>query len=481
MRRRHIPTTLALVILTAWPAASDGKPRHSKRQSTARAPPSAKVSARPVVRAATPHALLRGPVTPLAGLVAEAIGRHPNLQHRRQLRAASAEVASRVGSLPDPILAASPSNFRTDVPSLSSSPMTGVVVGLSQKIPLPGKLRRRAAVARAAEQVALQEVLVRRAAIALQVRERYWSLHLAERTLAIIDLHVRIVDQLVGVVTARFGTGNSNQQDVLQAQVAHSRARAWLTEAEQGVITARRQLNSAAGRAPAASLGLTAAPPAPTAVVTGSAKTSVAERLLLKNNPRLGAAGARKLLAERALDEARYDRWPDLGVGLSYRFRGATPGDASDGADMVSGLVHVSLPVFLAQKQAARVRERGHQLAAAKAHVADTQLRVTTALRSLRDQLARLNRELALVKKELLPRADAALNASIADYQFAKVGFVAVLQNWQTKLDVELWHERLLVQRAINLARTRALTERQRERKPRPAHAPRASPQQESR
>jgi outer membrane protein TolC len=128
------------------------------------------------------------------------------------------------------------------------------------------------------------------------------------------------------------------------------------------------------------------------------------------------------------------------------------------GADMFVLTFGMTLPVWLGNKQNARVRETVELHAEAQEHVAAVELEALTQLQQRLDAIVRLEVELQLNDREILPEANQALDASITDYQFARVGFVSVLRNWQTELDSELEYLRLLTERAQLLAAVEYLT-----------------------
>lgn len=388
----------------------------------------------------------------LVTLVTEARRSHPTLVAARRNARAQHEVPARAGSLPDPTLLVSGSNLRIDDPSLSGSPMSGIVVGIQQGIPFPGKLGDREEVARSAAQVLDADVEATEVQIALGVEHAYWALFYAERALSLTKESERVLNTLANAVHARFAVGEAAQQDALQAEVAHSELRSLVQEQEQAVRVAQRKLNRTVGRAPTRPTPPTQAP---ANAIQAKREALVAE--LLTRNPALRTANRRVALAARQLEEARYDRLPDLGLGVSYRFRAEAPGDMSRGADMISATLSVSLPVFMGGKQQARVRESALKLQAAQATRDDLALEITTSLHSMIDQLERLDAELHLYDEELLPEADQALDASIEDYQVGRVEFVSVLQNWRTQLRLMVAQQRLIAERAQTRASIRAL------------------------
>ncbi len=318
------------------------------------------------------------PPLDLEALVVEALQAHPAVQAAESRAAAAAEVPSRVASPPDPWLSFMASNVRVDAPGLDTSPMTGLVLGVNQGLPFPGLLLRRKELAGAVEQLAMARVASTETMVALRVRDRYWALHFAERALAITEESGAVLDSLADVVTARFSVGQGAQQDALQVQVAEGRLRSMLEARREGLRTARRDLAAAVGREPSAPMGVTDAPPAPptrdpdgTLQAFGTA------------NPELGVARQEVARTDAAIREARSALAPTLGAGFQWRFRGVVPGDASNGADMVSAGLQISLPVWAATKQTAAVRERRAQNAAATAAEEDLRLALETELQLL--------------------------------------------------------------------------------------------------
>lgn len=388
----------------------------------------------------------------LEALVREAVGRHPELRGVRRSAAAARQVPSRAGSLPDPMVSIQARSFRVDRPRLGADPMTGIELGLSQDVPFPGKLARRSEVAQAEAQVADQEVRTVQSEVALRVRRAYWQLHLAEQTERITSDNEKVLSSIADIVTNRFTVGLLAQQDVYQAQVAHSRVRADLEERKQAVVSGRRALNRASGRAPNEDLAPTGPPPEPSSLDRQQLLRAVRER-----NPAVLLDRARALGGERTVAEAQRDRWPDLQLGASYMFRGVVQGDPMSGADMFSVSLGVSLPVWLGRKQNARVREARERLGAAEAAVEATLLDITTEVQTALDAIERISRQIALYVNDVLPKAGRALAASTADYQVGKTSLVSLLQNWQMLLDAQLDLERLRAERAVRLAELRAL------------------------
>ena len=390
----------------------------------------------------------------LEALIVEALQKHPELRRVREGASAAHEVPSQVRSLPDPVFRFAAENFRFDDPGLDTATMTGLVFGIVQPFPFPGKLPRQRDVAEARATVSDQEVELLEALVIERVQRSYWQLHFAERASRITRISGEVINTLTDVVHARFAVGEAAQQDALQAQVAYSRLRTDLQERQQAVRSARRTLNSAIGRPPDDQLPPTKAPDQSPRAVD---RVQLA-RIALGQSPFLEVARSKVDLQDKSVREASYDRAPDLQIGADYRLRGVVPGDLSQGADMFTVQFGMSLPIWARSKQKARIREQRYRLAEAHALEDSVVLEITTRLERLVDEVERLNAEIDLYQVELLPEADQALDASISDYQVARVGFVSVLQNWETELNLQIAHERLLANREERLAEVETLT-----------------------
>ncbi len=389
----------------------------------------------------------------LEALVQEARENHPDAKAAHFRSGAAAQIPSQRGSLPDPVLVSSLQNLRTDKLALGGHPMTGIVIGISQVLPFPGKLARREKVATSF----LQETEARASNVEenleLRVRRLYWQLHYAERANSVVSESEKIVNMLTNVVHARFAVGQGAQQDATQAQVAHSTLRSDLEARGQAIASARKALDNAIGRSHDGRLVKTAAFPARRPLL--SRKSLLASALA--NNPRLSVANAQIGVASSALVSARRERLPDFIVGAGYRARKSSRGDSSDGADMISVTVGITLPLWIGRKQNAKVRQESKQLFASRSQLASLRLEIESSVGQVADVVERLDTQLALYDTELLPQASLSVGASIGDYQVGKVGFVSVLQNWRTELQTKLDYEQLLLHRAQGLADLRWL------------------------
>ncbi len=395
----------------------------------------------------------------LSALVEEALQNHPSLSVTQHAAEAAARVPSQVGALPDPVIALNISNLRIDDPSLSSSPMSGVQLAVQQAVPFPGKLGRRRKVSEAGATTARTVNRLQEIAVIREVKVAYWDYTYAHAAETITRQNLSILDTLVNVANSRVAVGQGAQQDVLKAQVALGQLRDLLLIREQQTGTAVERLSIAVGREPGLPLPIsppTTAPPPPPSLELSSLLEELEE-----TNPQLQVRDSIVQRTKASVREARHDLWPDFVFAGAYRFRGTVPGDASDGADMFSISVGLSVPLYAGSKQKQRIAENRQIDLQARAKVQDTRLTVQFEARRLWDELQRLDGQEKLYRQEILPQANMALEASITEYQVAKVGFFSVLDNWRRLFDSEITHERILADRSIRVAELEAVVGRE--------------------
>ena len=384
----------------------------------------------------------------LEDLLAEAELSHPATLSARAQAQADAERPSQAGSLPDPVIGAAVSNFRVDDFALDSSPMAGVELRFRQAIPFPGKLGRRKSLAEARANISEQIAREIASDVRARVKSRYWSLSAAVAIEEITRHNVAVLGELIDVANSRFAVGMGAQQDVLQAQAALSELQTQLLRREQETRNAQRELNIAVGR-PAY------APPIRAERLVLEVPSATGESLVetaAEHNPELGVRVAEVTAAQRSVEEALRDRWPDFGIGGGYRIRDAIDGGVSDGGDMFSLSLDMTIPLYAGSKQNRRVAETQSRLLAVRHAEANLRLQIGSITRNLVDESSRLLAQAVQFRDEVVPQDRLALEAAVSDYSVARVQFVTVLNNWQALLRDEIALEELTATFGVRIA-----------------------------
>jgi outer membrane protein, heavy metal efflux system len=415
------------------------------------------------VVAMTPAPQEAGP-EPLDSLVQWALDHNPGIAAvKARARAAEASIAP-AGSLPDPMLSLSLRNFPVSQPGFDDF-MTMKVVGLSQRLPYPGKRSLATQAARQRTRAALADLDDLRLEVARDVRRAYYEVAYLDRALEVVARHMEVMSALAETTDAHYAVGTAAQEDVLKtlvesAALADEAAR--LSERRRGVVAELDRLLDRPPDSPVAGASIPdriarAAVRAPERVgfeslrpgarVADSPVRPLAElmRAAEDNNPSVRASRARVEGWRSRLDLARKAHLPDVDVALSY-------GQRDGRTDMVSLNLAVPLPLNRGARQDAWSAAATAELAGSEAGLRDHVNGILARVATLRANLERDRTALALLTTGILPQAEAALQAATSGFRVGNTDFLTVLASQTTLFQYEINFHRTLADFARNVA-----------------------------
>ena len=355
-------------------------------------------------------------------LVSEALARNPEISAARHEREAAEQRAISSRSLEDPVLEFGVVNAPLPSLDLRREDMTMKMLGLTQKLPYPGKRALRQAVA-AADSASISSAVDETAnRIARDVRVAYEELRLACTTERLLNRTRDTLKELASVAASRFAVGQAAQSDVLRAQTQVVQVQQELLRIGQERAARDSELRRLLGR-------LEAGPPIlPTAPMLAPlrADADTLAREAAERRPQLRALEALVQKNDREIELAQREYYPDLELRLGYgqRERGldGTPRD-----DMITMTVAVNLPLWRKSRLEPRVAE-ARAMRRQAAAVADAQRLEIRA--NLEQQLAleSQTRESAnLYRTTLLPQVHAVVQSALGAYRVGRVDFLTLL------------------------------------------------------
>jgi outer membrane protein TolC len=338
-------------------------------------------------------------------------------------------------------------------------------IGLSQRLPYPGKLSLARDVAQgevAAAGAALEDL---RLEITKEVRQSYYELAFIDREMEVVVRHSKVLSALVSAAAVRYSVGTTGQEDVLQAQVetaALAAEASQLAERRRGVLA---ELNRLSDRPPETPMDLVLLPERlASAAVRASPRVGFVslelgarvadsplrplEELLdavVLNNPTLHEHLAQIDAQQARLDLARKASLPDFEVALSYGQRDNRP-------DMMSLSVALPLPVNRGARQDAWTAEAQATLAVLHAEHRDHVNGLRSNVTELYSDLERERSNLELLTAGMLPHGTAALQAATAGFGVGRTDFRTVLATQTTLFQYETGFHRALTDFAKGVA-----------------------------
>lgn len=354
-----------------------------------------------------------GPGLTLEAAVQTALRQNPLLRAGGHELAASDGAIRQAGLIPNPSLSLDVEDTRRETRSTS--------LMLSQTIELGGKRAARVELARRDRDVAALELEARRAEVRASAIQAFFDSLIAQERVQVAQASLEIAASGAQAVSRRVTAGKVSPIEETRARVAESSARIELRQAQADLASALRALGVVMGEAPGAIVRVDGSADALPALLEGPA---LDERI--EQSPLLRRARMAVQRADAAFELERARATPDVTVGVGGK-RAAELGRTQP-------LISVSIPIPLfdrnqgAQFEALRKRDAAQALAQAQ----EQQLRAEVLQAA--DQLRARAEEIEVLRRDVLPGAQAAHEAARRGFELGKFGFLDVLDAQRTWL-----------------------------------------------
>src|SRR5438128_2431747 len=389
-----------------------------------------------------------GTPTSLHDLVQEAEQRNPRIAASYHGWQAARNVPKQVSALPETQVSVQQFSVGSPRPfaGYSNSDFAYIGFGASQDIPYPGKRGLRARVAEhEAESMEAQADSVRKDVVG-NLKMVYFRLAYIQQTLGVLQKSDELLNQVQQATEARYRVGQGNQQDVLKAQLQHTKILQEIAHhhQEEGLLEA--QIKQLLGR-PQESADIV------TETLAARTLPYSAADLLQKareKNPDVRSKQAAIQQQTTQVELANKNFRPDLNVAYMYQHT------SDKSRDYYMATFGIRLP------------NRGRQ----KAELAEAQQKQEQARRELDSESQRVLSEVQqqYVKAEtseerlkiysdgLVPQSEATFQSALSAYQSNRQDFESLLSGFLDVLNLDLEYRSELVEHDSALAELERLT-----------------------
>jgi outer membrane protein TolC len=388
-------------------------------------------------------------------LVAEALRNNPELRAAAKETEAAGERVRPAGALDDPMLEAGLLNVPNQSWRLNREDMTMKMLGLSQKLPYPGKRALREQVAAKDAESATYGLRETANRIVRDVKLAYFDLALTGETLRQLQDNRLILEQFLRIAEGRYAVGQATQAEVLKAQTQLGRMSEELLRIERESPVMEAELLRLLGRRGYA------APVAAELPGIGDAAFSLeACSRGLRERPQLQGLQSVIERSAKTLELARKEAQPDFDLRFAYGQRDRDPAGVPR-EDLVSLSVAMNLPLWRHDKieprsaEAQAMREQALEL---------LQAQQNEVLAKLRQQVAiaeQSRKSVRLYETGILPQARLAVEASLSGYKVNRADSLMLLDSQMTLFNYEISRAKELVNFNKALAEIELLTGRQ--------------------
>jgi outer membrane protein TolC len=389
-----------------------------------------------------------GMPTSLRDLIQEAELKNPQIAASFHAWQAARNVPKQASALPETQLSVQQFSVGSPRPfaGYSNSDFAYIGFGASQDIPYPGKRQLRAQVAEhEADSMGAQTDSVRRA-VAGNLKMVYFRLAYIQQTLGVLQKSDGLLNQVQEATQARYRVGQGNQQDVLKAQLQHTKILQEIAHhhQEEGLLEAR--IKQVLGR-PQESADIVAE-----TLTLRTLRYTAAELLqrAREQNPDVHSKQASIRQQENQVELAHKNFRPDFNVSYTYEHT------ADKFRDYYMATFGIRLPnrgrqkAELAEAQENQERAR-HELDAESQRVlSEVQQQYVLAITA--------EERLKIYSDGLVPQSEATFRSALSAYQSNKQDFESLLSGFLDVLNLDLEYRNELVEHESALAELERLT-----------------------
>ncbi|UVT19708.1 MAG: TolC family protein [Nitrospira sp.] len=379
----------------------------------------------------------------LSSLIRELEAANPEIKAARQRWESAKAVVPQVQTLPDPRLQIGYQRMPMVPPVVE-----GVMYGVGQDIPFPGKLKLRGEVAQQEAERMEQEYLAARLRLVAALKQAYFDLHFVHKSIDIVGRNKGLLTQFEKTAKTRYSVGQAAQQDVFRAQVEISRVLDRLAVLDQQKESLHAAINRLLNRPPDGPLGT----PEDVQSTLLTLPLQELNRRANEFSPALLATAKGIDRSERVVSLAKRQFYPDFDVTAL----GIRNDKINDNGYQV--MVGIKIPLFYETKQKQGVREALASLEGAREDFTATRQDLLFQVKDGFVQAQRAERLITILRDAIIPQATLGLQAAQAGYAVGKVDFLTLLNSLLTLQESQLELHGEMVNHEKALARLEAVT-----------------------
>lgn len=392
-------------------------------------------------------------------LIDEALAHNPEIAASQNKKEAMWKRPPQAKAWEDPQITLGVGNVPVDDFEFNKIDMTQKEVSISQQIPFPGVTSLKEKIAIQEAKSTDQEFANTQFQVVKAVKEAYAELYVVNAHIRTANKNKGLLQKFIDIARAKYEVGKGLQQDILKAQVEHSKFIERLIGLEQKQATLIAEFNRLLGRDPSAAL--TGTPSLQKKSFPYTAEEL--ERMALENNPVLismqnvierneadhklakkmyvpsfNVTAAYGLRENYTLNQPPYTATLVNPDGTSNQVQVRTPSQRAERDDVFSFFVGMNIPIWFHSKQNKKVAETNLLIGEAKSQYEALKNEMFYRIRDLVAKEARGTKLIELYQTGIIPQATQSLESAIAGYEVGTIDFLALLDTQVTLCNYEV-------------------------------------------
>ncbi len=331
--------------------------------------------------------------------------------YRNQISSSSA--------LEDPKLKLGVNNVPITNPGFKMDSMTSKEIGISQMIPLGGKLGLKSAIAEKKYKIAQERLRKEKAELLHMARMNIYELLYIRESIKIMEEIKSQIKLFVDSEIAANKSGTGSLSNVIKANIEYNMVDEGLISLKQKERDVTSKIDYLAG-SPVSIEGMNLHDDVLKEIKAGDQAAGV-----LSSNPDMKILALEKEISQDDVSLKTREYVPDMEFGFSYMQREKTP--MSKGDDMFSAMVIFNIPVWSLSKNRPMVEEMKNKLAMSQNLLSDRKNSLVYSVDSITSRLNKWSSLYVLYKDQIIPQAELSVETSHSQHMAGTREFMSVI------------------------------------------------------
>ncbi|MEW6025892.1 MAG: TolC family protein [Planctomycetota bacterium] len=361
------------------------------------------------------------------------------VQYNPELKSAEKEIDAASARIIQAKLLPNPSIFAETEDGRSKSWGFGneykSVFGLSQPIPLGGKINARTVVAEKEKQITLSTYELNLRQIIARTKKAFVDILAAQELVNIAADNLEIARKLFDSAKARLEAGAAPETEQIKAQIELSQAEVSLRNAQTEFTQAQKRLNTLLGNV---DINIKNYDGALREIIPDLQDKQI-EEMVLASYPELLSAVKAKELAQAQLELAQAERYPDIDIGVGTgKIRG------TEETNIIEWGVNIPFPLF--DRNQGRIREAEALIIKAQKDHEAALNQVCLETRQTLLALGNTANYVRTYKEKVVPQAERSLSLISEGYRQGKFTYIELLDAQRTLAETRENYLKLLAE-----------------------------------
>jgi outer membrane protein, heavy metal efflux system len=319
---------------------------------------------------------------------------------------------------------------------LNVNSSTGMVWGVSQNFPWPGKKRLAGEIVQAQAESTKEQVNQLKAQLLSQLKSTWLSWQQITSQIAIAQSQVQRLEQIKEITKIRYANNAAAFSDYVNAQVAQAQLQTDLLGLERQQKIAADQISMLVGSQDSLKIKMAMA-----AVGQPTATLDRLEALALEISPQVKSSQFNVDAARKNVELAELGKLPDFSVGVTAR--SSSPPWGFKSSESYGMNLGVTFPLYYGYKERNLLDQAKAYLSAAREADESLRQQVVFSVRSAFHQWTQSLDQVKLMEERVIKQAQVGYRLTLSNYSSGQVSYSDLLNAFNTLKSTEITREQV--------------------------------------